>query len=1118
MNLLNKNVFKLDKRIYFVFVLVVAIAIANALLSTIKIRNNKNTIFEITQYTNPTLESLEEFNLLVTRSRMFISNWVYLPNNNNDKSSLIQLNSIAYPKLNAKLTGLTKGWRSEANVAQINKLFLEYETIIREQEKIMKSLKDFEDYQDPMKKFLAEEQLESEIIPSTNKMMVKLRELITVKKNEAKEMQDRMLEDNVHLLMIVFILAIMVIFSVMAAGFYMMKKVILPIINVREIMLKMSQGELPEVDIEHGKSALIEMKSALLHLREGLQRTSSFAAEIGKSNFDAHFQPLSSKDVLGSTLLEMRDKLKYAYEQDAIRNWTSEGFAQISTVLHRSTEDIKQLSDEIICGLVMYIEAQQGVVYLVNDQFESDTFIEPVSFFAPDKKALSIKRIEMNEGLIGQVITSNRRIYLQNVNDTDSSVDTGISKISVCDLFIMPLFAGGRVVGALEIKSVFPISHQKKEFIERIAEPVASNILNLKANLLTRRLLEESQLKTRELAQQDEDLRQINNELVNQSERLKRSDSELRNQQETLQRVNAELENKALLLEDKNMAIEDAHKALAFKAEQLERSSKYKSDFLANMSHELRTPLNSVLILAKLLSENKTENMSPKQVEHANVIHKSGSDLLVIINDILDLSKIEAGKLELIKEPTAVNEICDNMDQLFKEVSREKLIAFSTCIDASVPDFIYTDRIRIEQVLKNLLSNAFKFTPPKGTVRLEVFTAPVGNDYQNEKLKNAKRIVCFSVVDTGIGIPVDKQKLVFEAFNQADSSTTRKYGGTGLGLTICRQLTSLLGGDIIVESAEGKGSEFKMFLPSGEIQHSATVTPSVFGNEVKPVSQSDFRNRAGHILVISSESESISNWTQLFEYENYEVSGNSDFSIANLSTRPEVIIIDATLSDKEYIERVFNFKQNPLTSSAYIICRSVSEYIPKEIGNMVCLHTTSAINSNIVSEILSKIHAPELFSSLKEKSLYQANATLQTPEKGITFIPSGSNRLAGKKVLVADDDIRNIYSMTTIFENEGAEVICAMDGIEAIERLKDTKGIDIILMDIMMPNMDGLQAIQEIRSFGLWQTVPIIAVTAKAMRGDREICLRAGASEYITKPVNVEMLLSQVFELLKVKG
>ncbi|MBL0339804.1 MAG: GAF domain-containing protein [Bacteroidetes bacterium] len=280
-------------------------------------------------------------------------------------------------------------------------------------------------------------------------------------------MQDHMQQDNVHLLLIVFTLAIMIIISVMAAGFYLMKKVILPLLNVREIMLKMSAGELPEVEVGNGKSALVEMKTALHQLREGLQRTSSFAGEIGKSNFNATFQPLSEKDVLGSALLEMRDKLKHAYEQDAIRNWASEGFAQISTILHRNTEDIIQLSDEIICGLVMYIEAQQGVIYLVNDQNANDCHILPVSFFAPDKDTLSLKRIELKEGLIGQVIFSNQKIYLPSINDSHTSLETGISKIEVCDIFIIPLFAGGKVVGAIEIKSTQRILSPKEILLKK---------------------------------------------------------------------------------------------------------------------------------------------------------------------------------------------------------------------------------------------------------------------------------------------------------------------------------------------------------------------------------------------------------------------------------------------------------------------------------------------------------------------------------------------------------------------------------------------------------------------------------------------------------------------------
>ncbi len=1110
---LKNRAFKLDKRIYLVFAVVVCIAVANALLSTSKIRNNKNTIFEITTFTNPTLESLEEFNMLVTRSRMFITNWVYLPNNETDKEQLVQFNKVNYPKLKSRLTGLSSGWRSSENVDHMNKLFKDYEEVIREQEKIMKSLVEFDDYQDPMKKYLAEEQLESEIIPRTNKILGNLRTIIKLKKDEAKIMQDHMVQDNDHLLVIVFSLAVLIVLSVMAAGIYMMKKIIIPLVSVKEIMLRMSKGELPDVNLNYDNNALAEMTNALAQLRDGLQRTSTFAGEIGKSNFNASFAPLSEKDVLGSALLEMRNKLKNAAESDAVRNWISEGFAKISNILHRNTDDIRSVSNELISDLVMYVEAQQGVVYLVNDENEKDVFIEPVSFFAPGRTELNLKRIDFKEGVVGQVIFTNRRIHLQNVKETIPPIETGVAKIAVCDLFVMPLFAAGRVVGAVEIKSAQPLTVKMREFIERVAEPIASNILNLKANLLTRKLLEESQLKTRELAQQDDELRQINNELMVQSGRLKQSESALRKQQETMQKVNAELEAKALLLEEKNMTIEDAHKALAFKADQLERSSKYKSDFLANMSHELRTPLNSVLILAKLLSENRTGNMNPKQIEHAKVIHKSGSDLLVIINDILDLSKIEAGKLELIKEPTALTEIVGNMEQLFREVSIDKQISFKTEIDSSLKDIIHTDRVRIEQVLKNLLSNAFKFTPASGTVTFKVTKAPGNVPFRNEKLQNTKSVLCFSVTDTGIGVPEEKQKLIFEAFNQADTSITRKYGGTGLGLAISRQLTALLGGDIVLDSIENKGSTFSILLPQYD-----DATPVVIGDVVRSIkTQPIHQDNARQVVIFAADDANVEPWRNLLAIENFKVTA---FSVPDdLSSGREValVIIDQTLSDKEFISMVHMIKGMHATKNAAIISRSVSEYVPAEIAPEIILHTTAPVNQSLVSQILSKVYANE-YAIAENSPMQQVSEPLDAEVIPVFNLPPARNKdavsLQGKKVLIADDDMRNIYSLSTLFENEGATVVFAMDGLEALQCLKENPGIDLVLMDIMMPNMDGLQAMQEIRKINAFVHLPIIAVTAKAMRDDREICIRAGASEYITKPVNSELLMNHAYSLL----
>lgn len=922
MKYFKSSVLKMDKRIYLVFFLVISVAIANAVLSTIKIRNNKNSIFEITQSTNPTLENLEEFNLLITRSRMFISNWVYLPNNNNDKSNLVQLNNKNYPELKQKLTRLTKTWRSDGHVEKVEKLFKEYETVIREQEKIMKSLVKFDDYQDPYQKFLAEEQLESEIIPSTNRMMVNLRELITFKKAEASRMQDAMLQDNEHLLMIVFTLAVLIIVSVMSAGIYLMKSVILPVMRVRELLLQMSAGELPEVSLEPEHSALGEMKTALYQLREGLQRTSSFAGEIGKGNFNAGFQPLSDKDVLGSALLEMRDKLKYAAEE----------------------------------------------------------------------------------------------------------------------------------------------------------------------------------------------LRQINDELVVQSGKLKYSETTLRRQSETLQLVNTELENKALLLEEKNMAVEDAHTALAFKADQLERSNKYKSDFLANMSHELRTPLNSVLILARLLAENQAGNMNTKQVEHAKVIHKSGSDLLVIINDILDLSKIEAGKLQLQKDKTEISEICTNMVELFMEVSNDKNINFSSTYGNNIPQFIYTDRVRIEQVLKNLLGNAFKFTPVGGNVILKVEMADEIAFFQNEKLRNAKRIISFSVCDTGIGIPEDKQRLIFDAFNQADSSITRKFGGTGLGLAICRQLSNLLGGEINLSSVDGQGSVFSLFL-------SADVPENITEEQHIPLLQNDFsitQQASKQVLLVCDDSEIISCWKTLLESKNYIVTDKGTSENHDILFIPEFIIIDASLPDKEYILKIKYFKESAYTSRAPVICRSLSEFIPEELKSSVLLHATGSLNESFVTSVLQSVDSINSSAlSVPSNHIYKP---VYNEENYVDHKPKidNSNKLSGIKVLIADDDIRNIYSMTSVFEDAGAEVICAMDGFEAVDVFKSNPDISLILMDVMMPGKDGLQAIREIRLLENENCIPIVAVTAKAMRDDRMICIDAGASEYITKPVNIEILLKTALKLLNI--
>lgn len=418
--------------------------------------------------------------------------------------------------------------------------------------------------------------------------------------------------------------------------------------------------------------------------------------------------------------------------------------------------------------------------------------------------------------MIGEAIASNRIISMDHINDPYFNIESGLGCSKECSLMIIPLATSGKVVGAIEIASLTTLTQEQKELLEKMAEPIAASLFNVRSNLITTQLLEESRKQAEELAYQEQELRTINEQLTQKSDLLQKSEEVLRAKQDEMEQVNIQLQDKAKLLEEQNIAIEEARQTVSFKAEQLEQSNKYKSAFLANMSHELRTPLNSILILAKILSDNKAQSLDVKQVEHARVIHKSGTDLLTLINDILDLSKIEAGKVELQMEHFPAAALADDMQMLFRELAIDRQINFVVSAQSIEHSHLYSDKVRLEQVIKNLLSNAMKFTPAQGTVELKIGYTDKETILKNKTLLQADKVLSISVSDTGIGISEDKQKLVFEAFQQADGSTSRKYGGTGLGLAISRELTTMLGGDIVLESIEGSGSTFTIYIPEGE--------------------------------------------------------------------------------------------------------------------------------------------------------------------------------------------------------------------------------------------------------------------------------------------------------------
>jgi signal transduction histidine kinase/CheY-like chemotaxis protein len=673
------------------------------------------------------------------------------------------------------------------------------------------------------------------------------------------------------------------------------------------------------------------------------------------------------------------------------------------------------------------------------------------------------------------------------------------------------------------------------ELIKRISDHFAMAVFSVQANSMTRKLLEETMKQTDELAAQKQELNWANEDLLKKSKALELSQEELKIQQEELKQMNLELEMKAHLLQEQNVIVENSRQALSFKAQQLERSSQYKSNFLANMSHELRTPLNSILILAKMLAENKLNNLSEKQIEHAQVIHKSGSDLLTLINDILDISKIEAGKLEFNMEPVPINEIISDMDSLFSVLANDKGIQFNIQSEEGLPETIYTDKIRIEQVVKNLLSNAFKFTPAAGKITLRVCHAEKDAIFKNEKIYQFPSVIAIKVSDTGIGIPEDKQKLVFEAFQQADGSTSRKYGGTGLGLAISRELCHMMGGELSLYSVEGSGSTFTVYLPSNSvISRPQTETPvvlkeksedaplkalpepgSYFENEI-PDDRQHIMPEDNTVVIIEDDIPFAKMLMDIARECGFKcicaLQGERGMQMIH-HFKPQRIILDLQLPVMDGWNILKRIKSDSAVAPipVYIISGMDKKALGIQMGASGYLTKPAE-----KADILKIFNSSTKVITNDQINTEQNITALAGTESDTTIIVEHAvinhdvlhDALSGKKVLIVDDDMRNIYSLTAVLENEGLDITAAYDGKQALDLLLSGKSFDIILMDIMMPVMDGFTAIQEIRKTEMFKDVPIIALTAKAMKDDRQKCLDAGASDYMSKPVNTDQLVA----------
>ncbi|HWU85731.1 MAG TPA: HAMP domain-containing protein [Kofleriaceae bacterium] len=689
------------------------------------------------------------------------------------------------------------------------------------------------------------------------------------------------------------------------------------------------------------------------------------------------------KENINEMIRNLKDTTQKTTEQD----WLKTNLAKFTRML-QGQRDLVTVAQQILSELAPLVSAQHGVFYLSERESESrEITLKLLASYGYRQREHVPTKFKLKEGLIGQCAFEKRKIVLAHVPGDYIQISSGLGEAKPLSILILPVLFEGEVNAVIELASFDRLSEIHEVFLDQLTESIGIVVNTIAAGMRTESLLKQSQSLTQELQSQQEELRETNERLENQATSLRESEDRLRQQQEELRRTNDQLGEKAKLLEVKNREVELAKEELEEKAEQLALTSKYKSQFLANMSHELRTPLNSLLILSKMLADNTDRNLHPKQVEFANTIHAAGTDLLALISDILDLSKIESGTISIEPSAVAFSDLREYLEQNFRHIAQEKRLEFGIQLHPGLPGAIATDAKRLQQVLKNLLSNAFKFTD-HGRVALDIRVAVEGWSRDHRLLDEADTVIAFAVTDTGIGIPADKHRIIFEAFQQADGTTSRRYGGTGLGLSISREIARILGGEIRVQSVPEEGSTFTLYLPKQYI----------------PVD-------GGHI----------------------------------------------------------------------------------EPGARVLLS-------------VKDVDSPERLLDETARCLHRTEAGLSEPQRRLLRELPTNPSLEGTTVLVVDDDVRNIFAITSVLEAHHANVVSAENGRDGLRMLESTH-VDIILMDVMMPDMDGYTVMRKIRAEPRFASIPIIAVTAKAMKADREKCIQAGASDYIAKPVDLDTLL-----------
>jgi CheY-like chemotaxis protein/signal transduction histidine kinase/HAMP domain-containing protein len=980
---------------------------------------------------------------------------------------------------------------------------------------------------------------------------------------------------------------------------------------------------------------------------------------------EAQGELMELKNNVNQMISNLRETTQKNMEQD----WLKTNLARFSGMM-QGQKSLESVSRLIMSELTPLVSAHHGA-FFISDKDDESAALKLLATYAYKARKSVSNRFQLGEGLVGQSALERKSIILTNVPDDYIQINSGLGEAPPLNIIVVPVIFEGEVKAVVELASFSTFSDIHLIFLEQLSESIGVVLNMISANMQTEMLLRQSQALTEELQnqsvalqQQQDELKRSNSELEAQARNLKASEELLKAQQEELQQINEELEEKASLLAEqnqkielKNREIELARTALEDKAEQLALSSKYKSEFLANMSHELRTPLNSLLILAKLLSDNKEENLSPKQVEFANTIHAAGTDLLNLINEVLDLSKVESGKMEINATAVPIDDVLDRLGRSFLPVAQQKELEFELHRDDAVPTTLRTDGQRLEQILKNLLSNAFKFTE-SGSVRVAVRLADkTTTRFQLDSIYAAPTIVAFEISDTGIGIPKDKQRLIFEAFQQVDGNTNRKFGGTGLGLSISRELARLLGGEIHVRSVPDEGSTFTLYIPleyvapprSGldddidgraglfeltrssdfEAVSDADAIPDVEEAELRRNDLDDDREQIEPgdrvILIVEDDVDFAKILLDMAREKGFKgivaLRGDTGLAFAH-EYKPDAILLDIQLPVLDgwmVLERLkshYGTRHIPvhilsasdmqhrgltLGAMAYLekpvskevldeAFEHITDFIDRSVRSLLIVEDDETQRSSMIEligeddvdtvavgsaeEALEQLHSkafdcmvldlglpdmtgfdllekvkgePELrnlpiiiytgrrLSRAEETRLKKYAETIiikdaRSPERLLdetalflhrveANLPDAKRRVLeqlhsadavfrDKKILVVDDDVRNIFAITSVLENQGMSVMYAENGRDAIQTLEGAPDIDLVLMDVMMPEMDGYETMTAIRAIEKYGSLPIIALTAKAMKGDREKCIAAGASDYITKPVDPDQLLS----------